>query len=266
VLSQLPRLLGLHIIGCPKVDHVAVLRLVSYTPLLESLSLTTTVRNSLYLQSSTFLTISIVQETPRPLVLPAPPLHRLRNLAFDTRYTLNPSLSPAVLTSILFHLRPSSPPLTSFIIKLSNRQILVGHAFIQQLLDAYAHTLRKFAFVDCMVEIDSIAAICKECVHLERLEVAFPIKEIVSSYLLPYPMLYDLLLKQKVLQPKFTAAMSQSLSLRTLINMGDSHVSNEPRLSLTQESVRYIMDNVHNLRNIVSDKRIWTVCLLSSIA
>ena len=36
-----PRLLGLHIIGCVKIDHVVVLRLLNHTPLLESLSFTT---------------------------------------------------------------------------------------------------------------------------------------------------------------------------------------------------------------------------------
>ena len=44
ILFQLPSLRGLHIVGCQKVDHLVVLRLVAYTPLLESLSLTTSVR------------------------------------------------------------------------------------------------------------------------------------------------------------------------------------------------------------------------------
>jgi len=43
-LSHLPRLLGLHIIGCPNIDHVKVLKLISHTPLLESLAFTVTVR------------------------------------------------------------------------------------------------------------------------------------------------------------------------------------------------------------------------------
>lgn len=43
VLRQLPGLLGLHLVGCGKLEHAAVLRLVSHTPLLESLSLSTTV-------------------------------------------------------------------------------------------------------------------------------------------------------------------------------------------------------------------------------
>ena len=36
---------GLHIVGCQKISHQAVLRLVSNTPLLESLSFTTWVRS-----------------------------------------------------------------------------------------------------------------------------------------------------------------------------------------------------------------------------
>lgn len=42
-LRQLPHLRGLHVVSCPKVDHATVLKLTSYTPLLESLSFTATV-------------------------------------------------------------------------------------------------------------------------------------------------------------------------------------------------------------------------------
>lgn len=43
-LSDLPQLLGLHVVGCPKVTHLAIFRLVSHTPRLESLAFTVTVR------------------------------------------------------------------------------------------------------------------------------------------------------------------------------------------------------------------------------
>lgn len=43
-LSNLPGLLGLNVIGCPKIDHTIVLRLTEHTPLLENLALTTLVR------------------------------------------------------------------------------------------------------------------------------------------------------------------------------------------------------------------------------
>ena len=53
-LALFTNLVGLHIVGCPKVDHVAVLRLTSHTPLLESLSLTTTVSCQLRLSLLNF--------------------------------------------------------------------------------------------------------------------------------------------------------------------------------------------------------------------
>lgn len=40
-LSQLPRLLALHVIGCLRLDHSSILRCIAHTPLLESLSFTT---------------------------------------------------------------------------------------------------------------------------------------------------------------------------------------------------------------------------------
>lgn len=43
VLGQLPGLLGLHVVGCPKVDHNSVIQLVCHVPLLENLSMSTTV-------------------------------------------------------------------------------------------------------------------------------------------------------------------------------------------------------------------------------
>lgn len=43
-LARLPELRGLHVIACPKVDHNSVLLATRYTPLLEHLSMTTSVR------------------------------------------------------------------------------------------------------------------------------------------------------------------------------------------------------------------------------
>ena len=39
-LAQLPRLRGLHVIGCPRISHTTVLRALSYTPDLRELSFT----------------------------------------------------------------------------------------------------------------------------------------------------------------------------------------------------------------------------------
>lgn len=218
ILSELPDLRALHVVGCQRCDHVVVLRLVSYTPLLESLSLTTT-------------------ESTRPLCLPAPPLHHLRNLAFDTRYSLSPSPSPNVLSTILTHLKSSAPPLTSFTIKLPERKVTIGHPFITQLLEAHSHTLRRLAFLDCGIGLDSINEISKQCVHLERLDVAIPARDILS----------------------FTASIARSYSLRVVVDV-ENHVDHGIRQSLTQDNIRYMMASVRSLRKVVSitDRRVWT--------
>jgi len=54
VVSCLPNLKGLHVVGCPKLDHIIILRCVSKTPLLQSLSLTTTVSTVSLKLSGTF--------------------------------------------------------------------------------------------------------------------------------------------------------------------------------------------------------------------
>lgn len=59
-LALFPNLVGLHIVGCPKLDHVTALQLTSHTPLLESLSLTTTVSCQLglsFVDSSAVFTV-----------------------------------------------------------------------------------------------------------------------------------------------------------------------------------------------------------------
>lgn len=162
ILDHLPNLVGLHVVGCPKVDHTVVLRQASKTPLLQSLSLTTS-------------------ESTCPLSLPPPSLRHLRHLALDTRYSLEPSPSPAILASVLSHLKTSAPALLSFSIKLPERKVVVGDPFVKQLTELFGFSLKRLAFLDCGVSLESIAEICKSCPHLERLDIAIPMKEIVSS-------------------------------------------------------------------------------------
>lgn len=45
VLGNLPNLVGLHVIACPRLDHIAILKHLTKTPLLENLSMTATVSN-----------------------------------------------------------------------------------------------------------------------------------------------------------------------------------------------------------------------------
>lgn len=48
VLEQVPQLQGLHIIGCARVDHTAVLKAIKHVTDLESLSFTVMVRHLLF--------------------------------------------------------------------------------------------------------------------------------------------------------------------------------------------------------------------------
>ncbi|KAJ7291927.1 hypothetical protein C8J57DRAFT_1163936 [Mycena rebaudengoi] len=178
-LAELPGLLGLHVIGCAKVGHVAVLRLVSHTPLLESLSLTTGEKNT-------------------PLAQPQSSLANLHNLAIDTRLSpVLPNSSP-ILSAILTYIGTSAPHLVSFVIKYPDRQMAVPAALIQQLITGHAHTLKTISLIDCAIGItDLLTALCKECVQLERLEVSIPLRDLTI----------------------FTLAIGKSSSLRTIIDV-----------------------------------------------
>ncbi|KAJ4490298.1 hypothetical protein J3R30DRAFT_3653658 [Lentinula aciculospora] len=150
VLQQLPRLQALHIIGCGQVDHIAVLRVLSHTPLLESLSLSTTAR-----------------------------IFFASHLALDTRYSMMSSPAPQVLSSVLKHLQSSTPALLSFVMRVPEFKITVGNEFIQQLVELHGHTLQNLAFIDCGVSIDSITVITESCPHMKRLELPIPMKDIL---------------------------------------------------------------------------------------
>ncbi|KAF8957516.1 hypothetical protein BDZ97DRAFT_1845991 [Flammula alnicola] len=216
MLSHLPNLLGLHVVGCPKVDHVVVLQQISHTPLLQSLSLTTS-------------------ESTRPLYMPPPSLRHLRHLAFDTRYTMQPSPSPAILASVLSHLKTSAPALLSFAIRLPERKVVVGDPFIAQLIELFGFSLRRLAFLDCGVSQESIAEICKSCVHLERLDVAIPMKELLF----------------------FIKNLEYSQTLHTIVDV-DNHVDHGIQKSLDSGDVTLMLAGCRSLRKIVTNHRIWT--------
>ncbi|EEB91581.1 hypothetical protein MPER_10037 [Moniliophthora perniciosa FA553] len=159
MLRQLPGLVGLHVIGCPKVDHNTILRLASHAPHLESLSLSTTESSNI----------------PDAFI---PELSNLKHLGLDTRYSTSSSPAPVVLSSILKLLRLASPALTSFVLRVPEVKA-VGRSFIEQLVKDYAQTLKQVSFLDCGIEMDSIVHICSNCESLERLELPIPLKELI---------------------------------------------------------------------------------------
>ncbi|KAF9224869.1 hypothetical protein BS17DRAFT_779199 [Gyrodon lividus] len=85
-LAELPRLRGLHVIGCPRITHTVVLKALSHTPDLRGLS----------------FTIFPTQETSLPPFTYPTPL--LTHLSLDIR-TSNPALQ-SLIARIVSHLTP----------------------------------------------------------------------------------------------------------------------------------------------------------------
>ncbi|KAJ3844625.1 hypothetical protein F5878DRAFT_648803 [Lentinula raphanica] len=217
VLQRLPRLQALHIVGCAQIDHLAVLRLVSHTPILESLSLSTT-------------------ESTTPLSRPPPSLQRLKHLALDTRYSMMSSPAPQILSSILDHIQSSAPALSSFTMRLSDVKINISEEFIQKLLELHGLSLRILAFINCGVNMECVKKITKFCPNLERLELPIPVKEITSF--------------AKALDQ----ASNLQVLIDTNVHSTHGHV---PDVYLVQDSVRKLMTHGAQLRKVVSGKRVW---------
>ncbi|KAF9484083.1 hypothetical protein BDN70DRAFT_903847 [Pholiota conissans] len=215
ILIQLPNLIGLHVVGCPKVDHIVLLRQASKTPLLQSLSLTTS-------------------ENTYELTFPPPSLRHLRHLAFDTRYTLQPSPSPAILASVLAHLKTSAPSLLSFAIKLPERKVVIGEPFVAQLVELFGFSLERLAFLNCSVSMESVAEVCNKCPHLERLDIAIPMQEVSG----------------------FIKSIALSQSLRMIVDV-DNHVDHGIRKTLSPDNVTKMFARCRSLRKIVTNHRIW---------
>lgn len=178
-LKELPGLQGLHIIGCPKIDHVVTMKQIVHTPLLQSLSLTSSV--SWWIHEIPQIDCVFSQESTRALDLPPPPLHHLRHLALDTRYNQSPSPSPTILASLLTHIKSSSPSLQSFTLKLPERKVVIGEAFITQLVEQFGASLRRLAFLDCGISLESLTELCSACLNLETLEISIPTKDLVGA-------------------------------------------------------------------------------------
>jgi len=60
----------------------------------------------------------------------------------------------------------------------------------------------------------------------------------------------------------FTIALAHSITLHTLIDLTDPHATHNPKIALTPDTIKYMMQKVNLLRKIVCDGRIWTVCTL----
>ncbi|KAF9030340.1 hypothetical protein BDZ89DRAFT_1064760 [Hymenopellis radicata] len=218
-LENLPNLLSLHVVGCPRIDYVTLFRLLSRTPLLENLSFTT-------FESSKALE-------------PAPSLQYLRQLCIDTRYSVVASPVPTMLGDIFNHLKGSVSTLSSFKIRISEPQVVAGPTVIDHIVASHAYTLKRLAFINCNMKLESLTSICKSCVNLERLDVCIPN------------------FKDPLTQARFIDALSRSRSLRILVDT-DDHTAHGAHFVLRQADVEKIMKDVPQLTTVVSDNKRWT--------
>lgn len=139
--------------------------------------------------------------------------------------------------------------------RLPEAKILVGHLFIELLVQDHGLTLTQISFVDCGISMESVGYICGLCPSLERLELPIPLKDLVSEI----PEAYE----QKSVahnrsQIAFTSAVGRSNTLRTIVN-STIHTDHGHHQALDARNVKYLMSHVRKLDKIVSDKRIWTV-------
>ncbi|KXN88418.1 hypothetical protein AN958_07324 [Leucoagaricus sp. SymC.cos] len=155
-LKQLPDLLGLHVISCPKADHNVVLRIARHTPLLESLSMS-------------------VSEVNKIVSLPTCELSCIRNLALDSR-----APDPQETVSAIFqYLRAAYFPMISFKLRVSQKKFVVAFDLIKSLIEVHGQSLQRVSFLDCELQTKAIDHICKNCPKLERLDAALPINLIL---------------------------------------------------------------------------------------
>jgi len=219
VLEELPTLTGLHVIGCSKIDHNAILRRTMHTPRLESLSFT-----------------SWASESVRAPPAYVHPLRHLKHLAIDTHYVLPPDSSvPSLWTTMITLIRSWSSPLTSITLKLSDK-ITVDNSFIQELLDAHDASLTHIAMFNCGLTLESVRSICTRCTDLERIAVGIPVKDIYS----------------------FAEALSRSKTIQTLSDVGGGHTKHGQKPIVSRADVEAIMKLVPSLRRIIAENRLWT--------
>ncbi|KAJ3518495.1 hypothetical protein NM688_g9431 [Phlebia brevispora] len=218
ILGHVPQLKALHVMGCTKIEHTDVLRAITHTPDLETLSITA--------WDSQSLSISV------------PSLTRLRHLTVDTHAAMTvgpaPVATPGLWMSIITATRSWSCPLQSITLRLSDRWP-IHRSFIQDLVNAHGTTLKHIAMLDSELEMDSIRLITSRCTVLEGLAIYVPKKDLTT----------------------FNASLALSKTLKVLGDVGESHMTHGAHPFLKPSEVTTMMWTVPTLRKVSADGRIW---------
>ena len=178
MLPYLPRLRGLHIIGCPGVDHVAIVHALRHFPLLESLAFSMSVSGCAQWYNSFSGLFFIPQDTNRSLPehIPDLSLTHLRHIAIDSEIygRLSAPTTPGMWSSLFTTLQLWASPLMSVALKPSTKGSC--QAFLEEMMDFHAPTLKYLSILNCSLNIDNIADIAEKCIALEGL--AMPVADV----------------------------------------------------------------------------------------
>ncbi|KAL5497720.1 hypothetical protein ACEPAH_2651 [Sanghuangporus vaninii] len=158
MLMHLPNLRELSIRNCVRIEHPAVFRLISHTPLLENLAVTTWENPAI--SSTAFGEVS-----------------KLQHLHLDTRNTFVPASVEALWCSIIAHTKACAASLMSLTLQLSDK-LTLQQSTIEDIVNAHADTLTSLRFVKCGISMSSLRLICRRCKKLERLAIHIPMKEL----------------------------------------------------------------------------------------
>ncbi|KAI0089386.1 hypothetical protein BDY19DRAFT_942170 [Irpex rosettiformis] len=224
ILQNLPNLRGLHVVACPKIEHVTILQSLVHTPRLESLSFT-------------------AWDT-RTIPHDMSPLPHLRHLAIDSNMGSPPvgddgfDRSPQIWHFMLAKTRAWSCPLSSIMLKISDK-ITIPSSLVNELLDGHAGTLTSITLISCEFDMVSLRSVALRCTDLEKFAVRVPTRDI----------------------DVFADSLSYSHSLRLLHDVTETHVTHGAPF-LNTSNVRILMELISSLTKVISYGRTWTVSFL----
>jgi len=217
-IKYLPKLRGLHVIGCLGVSHVDILSVTEYTPLLESLATT-------------------VMEPDFMCDLPRTSLTALKHFAVEfiaCRSSPDSGIAavPASLVISLLSLTRFTH-LASLALRLSDRQPFPT-ALIEKIVEMHGIHLRSARFMGFTLGSQGLETLM-ECEGLEKLAVSVPVEDIYT----------------------FASALAGTATLHTLVDVVE-HGAHGKQTSLTTDRVRVLLEDVPSLARVVSENRLWT--------
>ncbi|KAI0791563.1 hypothetical protein BC629DRAFT_369775 [Irpex lacteus] len=220
ILQNLPNLQGLHVVACPKIEHVTILQSLVHTPKLEKLSFTA------------WDTRTVPQDMP--------PLPCLRQLSIDSNIGVPPAVgdvtdqTPQIWRFMIAQTKTWPCQLSSIVLRISDR-ITLPTSLVKGLLDGHAATLNSITLINCEIDTPSLKSLAQRCARLEKLAAKVPIRDIEV----------------------FADALSHSQSLRMIYDITETHVTHGAPF-LATSNVRTLGEIITPLVTVMSYGRTWS--------